>query len=165
MYSALYWSIVDPFNTFTHFFDIRPTGNGVIVGRIDAIALAMSIIFLVVSLKCELDSSLKAVYWMHLTLYFACTYTSTEPIPDLEYFRKLRQKLSPGHQQPWMWLQHDITMTLQWRHKERDCVSNHWRFDCLFNCLFRRRSKYQSSASLAFVRGTPHRWIPHTKGQ
>ena len=29
-------------------------------------------------------------------------------------------------------------MTFQWRHNERDGVSNH---DCLLNCLFRRRSK------------------------
>ena len=30
---------------------------------------------------------------------------------------------------------------LQWRHKERDGVSNHKLPDCLLNCLFRRRSK------------------------
>ena len=30
---------------------------------------------------------------------------------------------------------------LQWRHYERDSVSNHQRLDCLFNLLFRRRSK------------------------
>ena len=32
-------------------------------------------------------------------------------------------------------------ITLQWRHNERDGVSNHWRLDRLLNCLFRRRSK------------------------
>ena len=51
-----------------------------------------------------------------------------------------------------------------WHHNERDGVSNHWRLYCLLNRLFRRRSKkYQSSASLAFVRGI-HRWpvnFPH----
>ena len=31
--------------------------------------------------------------------------------------------------------------TLQWRHNERHCVSNHRHFDCLSNRLFRRRSK------------------------
>ena len=31
--------------------------------------------------------------------------------------------------------------TLQWRHNEHDCVSNHRRLDCLLNCLFMRRSK------------------------
>ena len=43
--------------------------------------------------------------------------------------------------------------TLQWRHNERDGVSNHQPHDCLLNCLSRRRSKKknQSSASLAFV--------------
>ena len=41
---------------------------------------------------------------------------------------------------------------LQWRHNERDGVSNHQPHDYLLNRLFRRRSKkYQSSASLAFV--------------
>ena len=31
--------------------------------------------------------------------------------------------------------------TLQWRHYERDDVSNHQRPDCLLNCLLRRRKK------------------------
>ena len=34
--------------------------------------------------------------------------------------------------------------TLQWRHDERDGVSNHRRLDCLLNPLFRRRSKETS---------------------
>ena len=33
---------------------------------------------------------------------------------------------------------------LQRRHNERNRVSNHQRFDCLVNCLFRRRSKKTS---------------------
>ena len=33
---------------------------------------------------------------------------------------------------------------LQWRHSERDDVSNHRRRDCLLNRLFRRRSKKTS---------------------
>ena len=32
-------------------------------------------------------------------------------------------------------------ITLQWRHNERDSVSNHQPHDCLLNRLFRRRSK------------------------
>ena len=32
-------------------------------------------------------------------------------------------------------------MSLQWRHNERDGVSNHQCFDCLFNRLFNRISK------------------------
>ena len=35
-------------------------------------------------------------------------------------------------------------LTLQWRHDERDSVSNHQPHDCLFNCLCRRRSKKTS---------------------
>ena len=58
-----------------------------------------------------------------------------------------------------------LEITLQWRHNEHDGVLNNQRLNCLLNRLFRRRSKkYQSSASLAFVRGI-HRWpvvSPHT---
>ena len=47
---------------------------------------------------------------------------------------------------------------IQWRHNERDGVSNHRPLDCLLNRLFRRRSKkLQSSTSLTFVWGI-HRW-------
>ena len=34
-----------------------------------------------------------------------------------------------------------ITLQLQWRHNERNGVSNHQPQDCSINCLFRRRSK------------------------
>ena len=34
--------------------------------------------------------------------------------------------------------------SLWWRHNERDCVSNHQRFDCLLSRLFRPRSKKTS---------------------
>ena len=60
----------------------------------------------------------------------------------------------------------DITSPLQWRHNERDGVSNHWHLRCLLKCWFRLRSKkHQSSASQAFVRGI-HRWpvnSPHKR--
>ena len=36
-----------------------------------------------------------------------------------------------------MWL----TYPLQWRHNEPDSVPNHQPYGCLFNCLFKRRSK------------------------
>ena len=32
-------------------------------------------------------------------------------------------------------------ISLQWRHNERDVVSNHQPHDCLLNCLFRHKSK------------------------
>ena len=35
----------------------------------------------------------------------------------------------------------DIHGSLRWHHNEHDCVSNHHRFDCLLNRLFRSRSK------------------------
>ena len=54
--------------------------------------------------------------------------------------------------------------SLRWRHNWRDSASNHQPYDCLLNRLFRRR-KYQSAASLAFVRrihrgpvNSPHKW-------
>ena len=48
--------------------------------------------------------------------------------------------------------------TLQWRHKGRDGASNHQPHDC-FSTVYSGadQRKYQSSASLAFVRGI-HRW-------
>ena len=39
---------------------------------------------------------------------------------------------------------HVCDVSLQWRHNDRDNVSNHQPHDCLFNCLFRRRSKKTS---------------------
>ena len=42
---------------------------------------------------------------------------------------------------------------LQWRHNGHDGVSNHQPHDCLLSRLFRRGSKHQSSASLAFFAG------------
>ena len=37
-----------------------------------------------------------------------------------------------------------LSKTLHWRHNGRECVSNHQPYDCLFNRLFRRRSKKTS---------------------
>ena len=51
-----------------------------------------------------------------------------------------------------------ILSALQWRHNQRDGVSNYRRRDGLSDCLFRRNQrKHQGSASQAFVRGI-HRW-------
>ena len=45
-------------------------------------------------------------------------------------------------------------ISLQWRHNERDVVSNHQRLDCFFNRFFSGvdQRKHQSSTSLVFVR-------------
>ena len=46
-------------------------------------------------------------------------------------------------------------ISLLWHHNERNCVSNHQRLDYLINRMFRRKQKkYQTFASLAFVRET-----------
>ena len=50
---------------------------------------------------------------------------------------------------------------LQWRHNERDGVSNHRRLDCLLNHSDADQRKLQSSASLIFVIGI-HRWPVHS---
>ena len=50
------------------------------------------------------------------------------------------------------------SVTLIWRHNGRDGVSNHQPHDCLLNRYSGAdQRKHQSSASLAFVRGS-HRW-------
>ena len=62
-----------------------------------------------------------------------------------------------------LWCGH-LKKTLQWRHNERNGVSNRRRLDCLLNSLSRRRSKkHQGTAPLVFVRGI-HRYplgFPH----
>ena len=55
-------------------------------------------------------------------------------------------------------LQHQ---TLQWRHNERDSVSNHQPRHCLLNCLFRRGSKKTSKLRVnGFCAGPRHVTIP-----
>ena len=44
---------------------------------------------------------------------------------------------------PWIVLM-SVHVSLQWRHNERDSVSNHRRLDCLLNRLFRRKIKKTS---------------------
>ena len=56
---------------------------------------------------------------------------------------------------------------LQWRHNDRDGVSNHQHHDCLLNRLFNEQIKENIKATrhCPFVREfTGDRWILHTKG-
>ena len=53
-------------------------------------------------------------------------------------------------------------LTLQWRHNERDGVSNHQPHACLLHRLFRRRSKKTSKPRATWL---CDRWIPRRKGQ
>ena len=57
-----------------------------------------------------------------------------------------------------------LLLTLQWRHNERDGVSNHWHLDCLLKRLFRCRSKKTSKPRVASLCEGNHSWIPLTKG-
>ena len=51
-----------------------------------------------------------------------------------------------------------INTTLEWRHDDRDGVSNHQRLDCLLNRLFGRRSKKTSKIRVTGICGEIHRW-------
>ena len=60
-----------------------------------------------------------------------------------------------------------MPIVLQWRHNERDGVSNHQPRDCLLNCLFKAQIKENIKASRHWAlwgEFTGDRWIPHTKG-
>ena len=48
--------------------------------------------------------------------------------------------------------------TLQWRHNERDCVSNHQPRDCLLNRLVKTQGKEN-------IKAPRHWWILRTKSQ
>ena len=60
-------------------------------------------------------------------------------IPFCVFTAKSRLKIP--HQMSCAWLP---SIALQWRHNGHDGISNHQPHDCLFNCLFRRRSKKKS---------------------
>ena len=52
--------------------------------------------------------------------------------------KKMHLKMPSGKWRPY------VSASLQWRHNDHDCVSNHQPHDCLLNRLFRRRSKETS---------------------
>ena len=59
-------------------------------------------------------------------------------------------------------------MTLQWRYMSALASQNHLLLDCLFNSLFRLKSKDTSLlyiTSSLWREATGNRWIPHTNGQ
>ena len=62
---------------------------------------------------------------------------------------------------------HKTHEQLQWRHNERDGVSNHQPHECLLNRLFGHRWKKTSKLRVICLwwEFTGDRWIPHTKGQ
>ena len=61
----------------------------------------------------------------------------------------------------------DRRVTLQWRHYERDAVSNHQPHDCLINLLFKAdQRKHKAPRHWPLWGEFPgYRWIPCTKGQ
>ena len=68
----------------------------------------------------------------------------------------------------------DYFVALQWRHNERDGISNHRRLDCLLNRFIKRSSRKTSKLRVTGLceGNSPvtgefpgDRWIPNTKGQ
>ena len=58
-----------------------------------------------------------------------------------------------------------LLSTLQWRHDERDSVSNHRRLNCFLNHLFRRWSKKTLMLCVTeLCELTCDQWIPRTNG-
>ena len=59
-----------------------------------------------------------------------------------------------------------IPRALQWRHNERNGVSNHQRLDYLLNCLFRLKSKKTSKVHVSGLCEGKHQWpvdSPHKR--
>ena len=69
---------------------------------------------------------------MDQNLYF-CGYGT-------ELFENEKISATPWHS----WAVMNQCAALQWCQNECDGISNHWRLDCLFNCLFRCTSKKAS---------------------
>ena len=58
-----------------------------------------------------------------------------------------------------------MSTALRWRYNGRPGVSNHQPHDCLFNRLFRRRSKKTSKLRVTGLCAGSPRWISRTNGQ
>ena len=78
------------------------------------------------------------------------------------------KKFKPPAPTQCRWLSANANISLQWRHNDRDGVSNNRRLDCFYStiCSDVGQRKHQISASLAFVWGihrwpvnSPHKWL------
>ena len=76
-----------------------------------------------------------ANYWDALIIQIYTLWSIWNKLHMLQVTRNLNWKIS-NYYAPLTAASH-----YTWRHTERDCVSNHRRFDSLLNCLFSRRSK------------------------
>ena len=99
------------------------------------------------------------VIWGHNsgTIYFLVTSTKDATLPPHVFSMEvMTKKASEGYflingplcglstQKTWNAMTTLSQASLQWRHNERQGVSNHQPHDCLLNRLFRRRSKKTS---------------------
>ena len=98
------------------------------------------------------------IKWFHPTCYNGCNYLSTLGLK----LNHVSYKCHGGY----IVSRHFVGVAIQWRHNERDGVSNHQPHDGLVNRLFRRRSNKASKLrATAFVRwihwwpvNLPHKW-------
>ena len=121
-------------------------------------------IFLEIAVCCMIQLCLKYshyVLWHNQGIYFFiicqlwCLWkpqTPTEITMESHWRNVLALRAVHSLKCSSFWNQHqqkrryryDNSMSLQWRHNEPVCVSNHQPHDCLLNRLFRRRSKETS---------------------
>ena len=81
------------------------------------------------------------------------------PVNSWETFANIFQMCFISSQVIYLWSR--LRKTLRWRHNGPDSVWNHQPNDCLFNRLFRRRSKKTSKlrvTDLCEFTGDPHKW-------
>ena len=78
-------------------------------------------------------------HWHRYWCVTPCPFHNEIPTGSITLIQRRRQSRIT------CWRESKIgTSTLQWRHNECDCVSNHQPHDCLLNRLFRRRSRKTS---------------------
>ena len=85
-----------------------------------------------------------AIWWTLITLRLQ-EYTTHCRLYFIAFFNQIfKQYVFMGHIDNTSALMQVMACCIQWLHNERDGISNHWRFDCVLNCLFRCRSKRTS---------------------
>ena len=109
---------------------------------------------------CQFKSCFFMLVWTNLELNCRQFQTPWRPC----YVTEINSNHISTFKFPVIWLQQYIP--LQWRHSDRDGVSNHQPHHCLLKRLFRRRWKKTSKLRVTGLwEFTGDQWIPRTKGQ
>ena len=99
-------------------------------------------------------------YYLSTSLFCFLEVKISIPVNSCETFANIFQMCFISSQVIYLWSR--LRKTLRWRHNGRDSVSNHQPHDCLFNRLFRRRSKKTSKLRVTdlceFTGEFPHKW-------